>query len=136
MQRCGRERGMMGRKVLQYAIHNDTIPAGKEVRKMASKSANIMARVEPDVKKQAEEILSSLGVSTSGAITMFYKQIILRKGLPFEVVLPDERKPLDMSKMTQTEIDQILKDAINGAKTGKTRLAQDVFDDIRKEYGI
>ena len=121
---------------MQYAIHNDTIPVGNEVRKMASKSANIMARVEPDVKKQAEEILSSLGVSTSGAITMFYKQIILRKGLPFEVVLPDERKPLDMSKMTQTEIDQILKDAIDGAKAGKTRLAKDVFDDIRKEYGI
>ncbi|MBQ6734459.1 MAG: type II toxin-antitoxin system RelB/DinJ family antitoxin, partial [Lachnospiraceae bacterium] len=49
---------------------------------MAQKSANLYARIEPDVKEQAESILSALGVPASNAINMFYKQIILTKGIP------------------------------------------------------
>ena len=43
---------------------------------MAIKSSNVTARVEPEVKEQAEAILSSLGIPTSTAITMFYRQIV------------------------------------------------------------
>ena len=46
---------------------------------MAAKSANLYARIEPDVKEQAESILSTLGIPASNAINMFYKQIILQK---------------------------------------------------------
>lgn len=42
---------------------------------MAAKSANLYARIEPDVKEQAEEILATLGIPASNAINMFYKQI-------------------------------------------------------------
>ena len=52
---------------------------------MATKSANLYARIEPDVKEQAEGILAALGIPASNAINMFYKQIILQRGLPFEV---------------------------------------------------
>ena len=45
---------------------------------MAAKSANLYARIEPDVKEQAEGILATLGIPASNAINMFYKQIILR----------------------------------------------------------
>ena len=55
---------------------------------MATKSANLYARIEPDVKEKAESILSTLGISASSAINMFYKQIILQRGLPFEVKIP------------------------------------------------
>ena len=48
-----------------------------------AKTANLYARIEPDVKEEAEQILSSLGISVSNAINMFYKQIILQKGIPF-----------------------------------------------------
>ena len=50
-----------------------------------AKSANLYARIEPEVKEQAELILSELGIPASNAINMFYKQIILQRGLPFEV---------------------------------------------------
>ena len=50
---------------------------------MAIKSSNVMARVEPEIKEKAEEILSQLGISASGGINMFYRQIILWNGLPF-----------------------------------------------------
>lgn len=49
-----------------------------------AKSANLYARIEPDVKEKAESILTALGIPASNAITMFYKQIILHKGLPFD----------------------------------------------------
>ena len=52
---------------------------------MAAKSANLYARIEPEVKEQAESILSALGIPVSNAINMFYKQIILQRGLPFDV---------------------------------------------------
>ena len=54
---------------------------------MATKSANLYARIEPEVKEKAESILSTLGIPASSAINMFYKQIILQRGLPFEVNL-------------------------------------------------
>ena len=69
---------------------------------MAQKSANLYARIEPDVKERAENILSALGVPASNAINMFYKQIILHRGLPFEVVLPVQ-KPLDLSEMSEAQ---------------------------------
>ena len=52
---------------------------------MTKKTANIYARIEPDVKDQAESILSTLGIPVSSAINMFYKQIILQHGIPFDL---------------------------------------------------
>ena len=66
---------------------------------MATKSANVYARIEPDVKEQAEEILAALGIPASNAINMFYKQIILQRGLPFEVKMPSAR-PVDVSALS------------------------------------
>ena len=63
---------------------------------MATKSANLYARIEPDVKEKAESILSTLGIPASSAINMFYKQIILQRGLPFEVKIPSAR-PVDIT---------------------------------------
>ncbi len=48
-----------------------------------TKSANLYTRIEPEIKEQAEKILSTLGISSSSAINMFYKQIILQRGIPF-----------------------------------------------------
>ena len=55
-----------------------------------NKTAMIRARMEPNLKHDAEEILHSLGLSTTEAITLFYKQIALHRGLPFAVKLPNE----------------------------------------------
>ncbi len=55
---------------------------------MTTKSADILAYVEPEVKEQAEKILSELGISASVVINMLYKQIIMTKSIPFSVALP------------------------------------------------
>ena len=77
---------------------------------MATKSANLYARIEPDVKEKAESILSTLGIPASSAINMFYKQIILQRG---EL----EKGYADM-------------------QAGRTKNAKKAFADIRKDYGL
>ena len=53
-----------------------------------SKTAMVRARVEPDLKQHAEAVFHRLGLNATQAITMFYKQVELREGLPFEVAVP------------------------------------------------
>ena len=48
------------------------------------------ARVEPELKREAEAVLKALGLNASEAITLFYRQVALRRGLPFEIKLPNE----------------------------------------------
>jgi DNA-damage-inducible protein J len=55
-----------------------------------SKTASIRARIEPTLKKEAESLLGKMGLSATQAITIFYRQITLRKGLPFDVVIPNK----------------------------------------------
>lgn len=57
---------------------------------MANKTETIRARVDAQLKAQAESVLEELGLNASEAIRLFYRQIALRKALPFEVALPDE----------------------------------------------
>lgn len=99
-----------------------------------AKSANLYARIEPDVKEQAEAILNALGIPASNAITMFYKQIILKKGIPFDVRLPEH--PLDISLMTSEQLNTELEKGYADMKAGRTIPAAEVFADIRKEYGV
>ncbi len=55
---------------------------------MMSKSAMVRARLEPGLKNHAEHIFHRLGLNATQAITMFYKQVELQKGLPFNVAIP------------------------------------------------
>ena len=100
-----------------------------------AKSANLYARIEPEIKEQAESILSALGIPVSNAINIFYKQIILQRGIPFELKLPQE-KMMDMSKLTEQELDGELDKGYQDVLTGRTKPAGEVFDAIRKDYGI
>ena len=100
---------------------------------MSTKSANLYARIEPDVKEQAESILSTLGIPASNAINMFYKQIILQRGLPFEVKIP-AAKPVDMSVLSEEEMNAELEKGYADMVAGRTKPAKQVFADIRKDY--
>ena len=54
-----------------------------------SKSATVRARVEPKLKQEAEKVFQNLGLSATQAVTLFYRQVAMRKGLPFDVVIPN-----------------------------------------------
>lgn len=100
-----------------------------------AKSANLYARIEPDLKEQAESILAALGIPASNAITMFYKQIVLQRGMPFEMKLPAAR-PLDVSTMTDEQLNAELEKGFADIAAGRTRPAKQVFDYIRRDYGV
>lgn len=102
---------------------------------MATKSANLYARIEPEVKEQAESILATLGIPASNAINMFYKQIILNRGLPFDVKIPTTR-PVNVAEMTEAELNTELEKGYADMVAGRTKPARQAFADIRKDYGI
>ena len=94
---------------------------------MAAKSANLYARIEPDVKEKAENILSTLGIPASSAINMFYKQIILQRGLPFEVKLPSSR-PVDIHTLSETEFNEELEKGYSDMQAGRAKNASGQLD--------
>ena len=54
-----------------------------------SKTAMVRARMEPKLKEKAEKVFRKIGLSSTQAIGLFYRQVELRKGLPFDVVVPN-----------------------------------------------
>lgn len=54
-----------------------------------NKSAMIRARVDPQLKDEVEGLFAQLGLSTTEAITLFYRQVKLNRGLPFDVRIPN-----------------------------------------------
>ena len=66
-----------------------------------SKTTMIHARVESDLKTDTEKIFKKLGLSTTEAITVFFSQVRLRKGLPFEVKIPN-KTTLETFRKTDT----------------------------------
>lgn len=83
-----------------------------------AKSAIIRARIEPELKEEAETIFSELGLSITEAITLFYRQVKLSKGLPFEVRLPN-----------QTTL-QTFQDTDEGKNLVQSENAQEMFDKL------
>lgn len=117
---------------IQYKCKN-TLLKGAII--MAAKSANLYARIEPEVKEKAEGILSALGIPASNAINMFYKQIILQNGLPFDVKIPSAT-PVNMSALSEKEINAELDKGYADMKSGRTKSADAAFADIRKDYNL
>jgi DNA-damage-inducible protein J len=54
-----------------------------------TKTAHVNARIDPRLKREAERVLTAVGMSSSTAVTLFYKQLVLRRGLPFDVRMPN-----------------------------------------------
>ncbi len=99
---------------------------------MAGKSANLYVRIEPEVKEEAEQILSSLGVSSSSAINMFYKQIIYCGGLPFEVKLPGPPH-LDMTQWTDEQFTEEIEKGFQAIREGRSMSIDDFEKKLREE---
>ncbi len=79
------------------------------------KTAIINARVKPDLKSDVEQILSHLGITTTQAITMYFEQIKMTKGIPFQLKIPndetiqameDARGNRDLEKVTIDQLKQ------------------------------
>ena len=72
-----------------------------------ARTANVFARVEPELKEQAESVLDQLGIPMSNAVGMFLRQIVLQKGIPFEMKLP-RTAPLTYGCLLYTSVPVIM----------------------------
>ena len=70
------------------------------------KNATVSARVEYDVKNEAEEILEQLGIPVSVVINSLYRQIIFKHGIPFSLTVPLQPKTMD--RMSDEELNEKL----------------------------
>ena len=55
---------------------------------------NINIRVDSNIKREAQEVLSSLGLDMTTAINIFLRQTIKRRGIPFSIVMHEKKKPM------------------------------------------
>lgn len=98
-----------------------------------AKTANLYVRIEPNVKLQAESILSALGISASNAINIFYKQIILQQGIPFDIKIP-QQPVVDFNSLTEEQIDVKLAKGYTDMLNDKGKPVKTTFSSIRKDH--
>lgn len=90
-----------------------------------AKTAYVTARVEKKLKTEAEKVLKTVGVKTSDALTMFYKQVVIQQGLPFDVCT--------RSHVPNSATRRALREARDPAKRAKMKsyaTTEEMFKDI------
>lgn len=84
------------------------------------KSAVVSARIDPELKTNAEHVFKALGLTTTQAITLFFKQVELSQGLPFEVRIPNE----------------VTAQALESARVREDVESYNTLDDLCEDLGI
>ncbi|MCL2870478.1 MAG: type II toxin-antitoxin system RelB/DinJ family antitoxin [Coriobacteriia bacterium] len=100
-----------------------------------AKTTNVYARVEPDVKAQAEDVLNELGIPMSNAISMFLRQITLTRSIPFELKLPTP-KPVALEALSGKEMKVELQKGLDDIAAGRVYPMEEVHAELKAEFGI
>ena len=100
-----------------------------------AKTTNLYVRLEPGLKEQAELVLGQLGIPVSNAVNIFLKQVVMQRGIPFDVKLT-AIKPVALPDLTEIELNEELEKGYADFTKGNTKSADKAFSDIRSDYGI
>ena len=98
---------------------------------MATKTANVTARIQPNIKEQAEAILERLGIPVSVFIDMTYRQGIMRDGVPFSLDIPDKLATRD--SITQAEFNTMMQTGLAQAKRNDSLSVDEAFNQLKVE---
>lgn len=96
---------------------------------MATKSANVTARVQPEIKRQAEAILDKIGLPVSVLIDTLYRQIIMTGGVPFSFTVP---KIFTRDDLTDSQFNEMMEKGYDQAKSGEGLSIDEAFAKIRE----
>ncbi len=96
---------------------------------MATKSANVTARVQPEIKRQAEAVLDRIGLPVSVLIDTLYRQIIMTGSVPFSLSVP---KLPTRDSLTDAQFNAIMEKGYNQAKSGEGLPIDEAFAKIRE----
>ena len=100
-----------------------------------ARTSNIFARVEPEIKEQAELVPGQLGISMSNAIGLFLRQVVLQRGIPFELKLP-QSKPLSVGTLTREQFNAEIEKGLADLTAGRVVSAENVAERMRQDYRI
>jgi addiction module RelB/DinJ family antitoxin len=100
-----------------------------------ARTSNVFVRVEPEVKEQAEAVLNQLGIPMSNAVGMFLRQVVIQRGIPFEMKLPANR-PATMGKLTKEQFDAEIEKGMADIEYGRVYSADEVEQEMNRLYGI
>ena len=98
---------------------------------MAAKTANVTARIQPEIKQHAEAILDRLGIPVSVFIDMAYRQGIMRDGVPFSLEIPNTLTTRDT--LSKAEFDTIMQTGLAQAKEDDSLTVEDAFNQLKAE---
>lgn len=96
------------------------------------KNATVSARVEENIKHEAEDILQKLGIPVSVVINTLYRQIIAHNGVPFSLTLPE--KPQTLEEMDNMRLDLKLQHSYEQALAQNGRPYKEVFDEAERSF--
>ncbi len=96
---------------------------------MATKSANVTARVQPEIKRQAETILEQIGLPVSVLIDTLYRQIIMTGGVPYSLAVP---KLPTRDSLTEEQFHAMMEKGYQQAKNGQTVSVDEAFAAINE----
>lgn len=100
-----------------------------------ARTSNIFIRVEPETKEQAEDILNKLGISMPNAISMFLRQVVIQRGIPFEMKLPAS-EPLTIGNLTKEQLNSEILMGLEDIENGRVYSPCQVEEEMNKLYGI
>ena len=98
------------------------------------KSVTLNLRVNPSVKKQAEDVLRQLGIPMATAIDMYLRQISMTGGIPFSVALPKAPASINADAMTTDQLRAELKAGYDDMANGSVRDASTAFERFRRMH--
>ena len=96
---------------------------------MATKSANVTARVQLEIKRQAEAVLDRIGLPVSVLIDTLYRQIIMTGGVPYPFTVP---KLPTRDSLTDEQFSAMMEKCYNQAKSGEELSVDESFAKIRE----
>ena len=94
---------------------------------MAMKTATVTARIQPEIKQQAEEVLEQLGIPVSVLIDSLYRQIIMTNSIPYSFSLPALQT---RDTMTEAQFHAMMENGLSEAKAGQGVDMEDAFSEI------
>jgi DNA-damage-inducible protein J len=94
--------------------------------------ANVNIRVDDSLKKKTETILNNLGLNLSVATNVFYRQVVQRHGLPFEVRLDEDKEQQRAVNTIIAKLEESERDLADGVAPLD---GEEFFSKLRKKYG-
>ena len=98
------------------------------------KTVTMNIRVNPDVKRDAEQVLKQLGIPMSTAVDMFLRQISMQSGIPFPLTVPKAPVSINADSMSTDELRAAITDGYVQMRTGQVHDAHSAFEAFREAH--